>query len=149
MPGFPVIPGRPIARVLADDPVLADWIRRHRDEAKATRIARGALPRPLAPHVAAWLPAPDRLELCASTGTVAAALRLRLPAVRSAFEREGWDFREFRVRVQPAPVAPPTGKVVSRQWDRSQTAALSALADGLSEGPLKAAVTGWLRRTGR
>ena len=149
MPGNPTTPGRPLARVLADDPLLAGWDRRRRDEAKVTTAVRGELPRPLAPHVTAWLPAPARLELVATTGAVAAALRLRLPAVRSALERKGWDFRDIRVRVQPGlPAAVPT-KSVPRQWDSAQGAALGTLAETLPEGPLKAAVAGWLRRAGR
>jgi hypothetical protein len=99
--------------------------------------------------VAAWLPAPGKVELVTSTGAIAAALRLRLPAVRSALEREGWDSRDIRVRVQPAPASPDTAKTVPRQWDSAQTPALAALADSLPDGPLKAAIAGWLDRSGR
>jgi hypothetical protein len=72
-----------------------------------------------------------------------------LPAVRSALEREGWNFRDIRVRVQPGTAPVAQEKPLIRQWDRSQAPALSALADTLPDGPLKAAVTGWLRRSGR
>lgn len=148
MPAPPTT-GRPLARVLADDPLLAAWDRRRRDEAKATADVRAELPRPLAPHVAAWLPAPGQLELVVGTGAVAAALRLRLPAVRSALEREGWDFRDIRVRVQPGVPREITPKNVPRQWDSLQAPALSRLASSLPDGPLKAAVGRWLRRAGR
>lgn len=149
MPGNRPLPGRPLARVLADDPLLAAWNRRCRDEARVARTVRGALPRPLAAHVAARLPAPDRLELVTATGTVAAALRQRLPVVRTALGREGMEFREIRVRVQPVSVRHPDRKVVPRQWDSAQRAALQDLAGTLPEGSLKAAVAGWLRRSGR
>lgn len=143
------MPATPIARVLADDPLLAGWTRRLRDEAKVTGAVRGVLPRTLAPHVAAWLPAPGKVELVASTGTVASALRLRLPAVRAALEREGWDFRDIRLRVQPGADSLKPMNIVPRQWDSAQTPALAALADNLPDGPLKAAVAGWLARSGR
>ncbi|GMU71716.1 MAG: hypothetical protein AMXMBFR42_11790 [Burkholderiales bacterium] len=110
---------------------------------------RAVLPPPLAAQVAAWLPSPFRLELTAPTGTVAAALRLRLPAVRAVLEREGWDFRDIRVRVQPTVPAARRTNVVVRQWDRAQEPALRQLAASLTDGPLKAAVSGWLRRSGR
>ena len=149
MPGKPPTPGTPLARVLADDPLLAAWDRRRRQEARVTQAVQRALPRPLAAHVAAQLPAPDRLDLVVATGTLAAALRLRLPAVRSALEREGLEFRDFRVRVQPGVVPEPAKKSVPRQWDRRQKPALDELAATLPDGPLKAAVAGWLRRSGR
>lgn len=149
MPAGRASPGRPLARVLADDPILAAWNRRLRDEAKVTATVCSELPRALAPHVAAWLPEAGRIELVATTGAVAAALRLRLPAVRTALEREGWDFRDFRLRVQPGSTSRRTVNTVVRQWDRAQAPALAALADSLPEGPLKSAVAGWLKRSGR
>lgn len=149
MPEKPNTTGTPIARVLADDPILAGWQRRRRDEARLTEVLRGELPRPLAPHVAAWIPAPEQLELVATTGAVAAALRLRLPAVRSALEREGWNFRDIRVRVQPGAPRQAAVKPVIRQWDSAQAPALRALADQLPDGPLKSAVAGWLERARR
>lgn len=149
MPGKPLPPGRPLARVLADDPLLAAWNRRRRDETRVLRAVHAALPRPLATHVAALLPEPDRLDLVATTGTIAAALRHRLPAVRMALGREGMEFREVRVRVQPASVRQAERKVLPRQWDSAQKTALEGLAVSLPDGPLKAAVAGWLKRSGR
>jgi hypothetical protein len=149
MPGKPLPPGRPLARVLADDPLLAAWNRRRREETRVTRAVHAALPRPLAAHVAAWLPSPDQLDLVASTGTIAAALRQRLPAVRAALGSEGMEFREVRVRVQPASVRQVERKILPRQWDSTQKAALEGLAGTLPDGPLKAAVALWLKRSGR
>ena len=113
------------------------------------RALGGVLPRPLADSVSALLPAPDRLDLVAPTGTVAAALRQRLPTVRAALAREGMEFREVRVRVQPVPTREPPAKPVVRQRDSAQLPALERLAADLPPGPLRAAVKNWLRRSGR
>ena len=107
------------------------------------------LPRPLAAHVAALLPAPDRLDLVATTGTIAAALRQRLPAVTLALGREGLEFREVRVRVQPGVVPARPPKPLPRQWDSAQKPALAGLEQALPPGPLKAALARWLSRAGR
>ena len=105
MPGKAPASGRSLARILDDDPQVAAWNQRRLDEAAVAKAIATVLPRPLAAHVAALLPAPDRLDLVVRTGAVAAALRQRLPAVRAALGREGMDFREVRVRVQPGPTA--------------------------------------------
>ncbi len=149
MPAQAPASGRPLARVLADDPQVVAWIRRRREEAAVTKAIGAVLPRPLAAHVAALLPAPDHLDLVAPTGAVAAALRQRLPAVRAALAREGMDFREVRVRVQPVLAPEPERKSVPRQRDSAQLPALENLAADLPEGPLKHAVRRWLRRAGR
>jgi hypothetical protein len=149
MPKEALASGRPLARVLADDPQVAAWNRRRRDEAAAMKAIGAALPRPLAAHVAALLPAPDRLDLACTTGTVAAALRQRLPAVRLALGREGLEFRDIRVRVQPGVGAEPERKPVPRQWDSAQKPALAGLERALPPGPLKAALARWLARSGR
>jgi len=149
MPNPALASGRPLARILADDPQVVAWIRRRREEAAVAKALGGVLPRPLAAHVAALLPAPDRLDLVAPTGTVAAALRQRLPAVRAALAREGMEFREVRVRVQPVNAPELQRKIVTRQRDSAQIPALERLAADLPPGPLRAAVAGWLRRSGR
>ena len=141
--------GRPLARILDDDPQVAAWNRRRREEAAVTRALRSVLPRPLAAHVAALLPTPEALDLVVPTGTVAAALRQRLPAVREALGREGLDFREIRVRVQPVSSPEVAQKTIVRQIDSAQLPALERLAADLPAGALRAAVRGWLRRSGR
>lgn len=149
MPKEALASGRPLARVLADDPQVAAWDRRRRDEAAVAKAIGTVLPRPLAAHVAALLPAPDRLDLVASTGTIAAALRQRLPAVRTALGHEGWDFRDIRVRVQPGVAPEPARKPLPRQWDSAQKPALAGLERDLPPGPLKTALARWLARAGR
>jgi hypothetical protein len=149
MPGKALASGRSLARILDDDPLLVAWNRRRREEAAVMKAIAVVLPRPLAAHVAALLPAPDRLDLVAPTGTVAAALRQRLPAVQAALAREGMDFREVRVRVQPVLAPEPKRKIVPRQRDSAYIPALERLEASLGPGELRQAVRRVLRRAGR
>jgi hypothetical protein len=149
MPGKALASGRSLARILDDDPLLVAWNRRRREEAAVMKAIAVVLPRPLAAHVAALLPAPDRLDLVAPTGTVAAALRQRLPAVQAALAREGMDFREVRVRVQPVLAPEPERKSVPRQRDSAYIPALERLEANLPPGELRQAVRRVLRRAGR
>ena len=149
MPGKALASGRSLARILDDDPLLVAWNRRRREEAAVMKAIAVVLPRPLAAHVAALLPAPDRLDLVAPTGTVAAALRQRLPAVQAALAREGMDFREVRVRVQPVLAPEPERKVLPRQRDNAYLPALERLEANLPPGELREAVRRVLRRAGR
>ena len=149
MPGKALASGRSLGRILDDDPQLIGWNRRRREEAAVTKAIGAVLPRPLAAHVAALLPAPDRLDLSVPTGTVAAALRQRLPAVVAALAREGMDFREVRVRVQPVLAPEPERKTVPRQRDSSYYPALERLEADLEPGELRQAVRRVLRRAGR
>ena len=149
MPGKAPASGRSLARILDDDPLLVAWNRRRREEAAVMKAIAVVLPRPLAAHVAALLPAPDRLDLVAPTGTVAAALRQRLPAVQAALAREGMDFREVRVRVQPVLAPEPERKILPRQRDSAYLPALERLEANLPPGELRQAVRRVLRRAGR
>jgi len=149
MPGKALASGRSLARILDDDPLLVAWNRRRREEAAVMKAIAVVLPRPLAAHVAALLPAPDRLDLVAPTGTVAAALRQRLPAVQAALAREGMDFREVRVRVQPVLAPEPERKILPRQRDSAYLPALERLEANLPPGELRQAVRRVLRRAGR
>jgi len=149
MPVKALASGRSLARILDDDPLLVAWNRRRREEAAVMKAIAVVLPRPLAAHVAALLPAPDRLDLVAPTGTVAAALRQRLPAVQAALAREGMDFREVRVRVQPVLAPEPERKILPRQRDSAYLPALERLEANLPPGELRQAVRRVLRRAGR
>lgn len=140
----------PLARVLAADPALAEWLERQRREARLTASIRGQLPRTLAPLARVAASEGGRLELAADAGAVAAALRQRAPDLLAALRREGWDFTEIRVRVQvrARPLAP--GKTANNQRDASAARPLFALAERLPDGPLRAALARWSRRaTGR
>lgn len=137
---------RPLARVLESDPQLADWTARQRREATLTRLVRKHLPRPVAERVSVTALGPRLLELGAGGGAVAAAVRQRLPDLRAALAREGVDVAEIRVRVQVVTTRPGPGPVPRRTLDSRAAAPLFDLADRLSSGPLKDALSRWSRR---
>jgi hypothetical protein len=137
---------RPLARVLEADPQLADWTARQRREATLTRLVRKHLPRPVAERVSVTALGPRVLELGAGGGAVAAAVRQRLPDLRAALAREGVDVAEIRVRVQVVTTRPGPGPVPRRTLDSRAAAPLFDLADRLSSGPLKDALSRWSRR---
>ena len=138
---------RPLARVLESDPQIADWTARQRREATLTRLVRKHLPRPVAERVSVTALGPRVLELGAGGGAIAAAVRQRLPDLRAALAREGVDVAEIRVRVQVVIARPGPGPVPPRRTLDSRAAApLFDLADRLSSGPLKDALSRWSRR---
>jgi len=137
---------RTLARVLETDAQFADWTARHRREAALTRSLRAHLPRAIGERVRVTDTRNGVLEIAAGAGAIAATLRQRLPDLRAALLREGWDFVEMRVRVQVAGMSQPVRKVAERQWDSRSAAPLFKLADDLAEGPLKTALMRWSRR---
>jgi len=142
-------PARRLDRILAGDPLLADYQARWRRETALTACVRASLPRPLAALVQAGTPAADHLDLVCPSGTVASAVRMRLAVLTAALAREGWEFREVRVRVQPGGHGAPSPKPVSLQWDKSSSAALAPLEAALAPGPLRDAVARLRRRLAR
>jgi hypothetical protein len=137
---------RPLARVLASDARFAEWTARHRDEVALTRLVRKHLPRPIGERVHVADSRNGTLELAASAGAIAAALRQRAPDLRAALARDGCDFTEVRVRVQVAGTTRTEQKAPKRQWDSSAASALFDLADRLPGGPLQEALRRWSRR---
>jgi len=146
--GFPqlAVRHRSIARVLDSESAFASWTERARREAALTRLVRKHLPRPLAERVRVAGTEAGVLELAASGGAIAAALRQRVPGLQAALARGGCDFAEVRVRVQVVAHASPEPKPKSRQWDSASAAPLFDLADRLPSGPLKSALSRWSRR---
>ena len=138
---------RTLAGVLQSEPDLAGWAARHRREAELTLLVRKHLPRPIAERVRVTGTREGALELAAGSGAVAAALRQRAPDLRLSLAHDGCDFTEIRVRVQVAPNAEAREKPVKHQWDSRDSAPLFALADRLADGPLKAAIARWSRRS--
>ena len=130
----------PLARVLADDPQLAEWDARRRHESRLTQVLERLLPRPFAGRI--WVSAAtgDLLELATPTGAVAAVVRQRAPDLVAALAREGWEFTGIRVRVQPRGEPAALEKPVPRQWDSNASAAISRLEAILADGPLKASL---------
>jgi hypothetical protein len=137
---------QPLAYVLATDATLAAWHARALAEAELTSTVRRHLPRALADRVHVAEAAPTMLTLAASTGTVAAVVRQRLPDILEGLNREGCNFTEIRVRVQVRVDTPPPEKPLKIQRNKTDPAPLRRLADSLPEGPLKAAVQRLARR---
>ena len=132
--------------MLDSDARFAEWTARHREEAALTRLVRRHLPRPIGERIHVTDARAGTLELAASAGAIAAALRQRAPDLRTALARDGWNFTEVRVRVQVAGFAYAEPKAPKRQWDSSAASALFDLADRLPGGPLQEALRRWSRR---
>ena len=132
---------RPLFRIVADDPSLADWQRRRfRDEA-LLQLLRRALPRALAAQLAVADAQGRELVIAGPSGAVAAVLRQRVPDLLGRLVREGWEFTGIRVVVQPRPTAGPEKKPVTLHMDSAAIPALSTLRDGLPPGALRDAVS--------
>ena len=140
------MPHRTLARVFDADPRVAEWRKRHEHEAALTRLLRRHLPRPLAERVRVADARDDVLEIAAGAGAIAAALRQRAPELRERLARDGFPFAQIRIRVQVTGAASSGPSVPKRPWNSGDAAPLFALADRLSEGPLKAALARWSRR---
>jgi hypothetical protein len=141
----PVSP-QPLARILAADATIAAWHLRARAEADLTAAVRRHLPRALAERVHVAEAANATLTLAASTGTVAAVVRQRLPTILGELAREGRNFTEIRVRVQVRGDAAAGAKPLKIQRKSVDPAPLHRLAESLPDGPLKAAVQKLARR---
>jgi hypothetical protein len=131
---------KPLSRIVADDPTLADWQRRRiRDEA-VLQILRRALPRALAAQIAIADALALELVIAGPSGAVAAVVRQRAPDLLARLTREGWEFTGIRVVVQPRVTAGAEKKPVTLQLDSAAIPALSALRDGLPPGELRDAL---------
>ena len=137
---------RTLAHVFETDGQFTEWTARHRREVALTLSLRKHLPRPIAERVRVSDARNDVLEISAGAGAIAAALRQRIPELRSALARDGWVFAEVRVRVQVAGIVEPSRKAEARQWDTNAAAPLFELSERISDGPLKAALRRWSRR---
>ena len=111
-----------------------------------TRLLQKHLPRAIAERVRVADSQGGVLELAASAGAIAAALRQRAPDLRAALARDGCDFTEIRVRVQVAGRWRTAEKRPPRQWDSTSATPIFELAERLADGPLKAALLRWSRR---
>ena len=134
-----------MARVIAGDPQLADWRRRHaRDQAILGVVCR-ALPRNLVADIAITDAEPGELRLSAPSGAFAAVLRQRGAALLAALAQEGWEFTAIKVVVQPRHSPEVRRKSVTIQWAAEASPALAGLRDNLPQGPLRAALAKLLR----
>ncbi len=131
---------KPLSRIVADDPRLADWGRRRvRDEA-ILQILRRVLPRALAAEITVADAQSPELIIAGPSGSVAAVVRQRGPDLLARLGREGWEFTGIRVVVQPRVTAGPKAKTVTLQMDSTAIPALAALRDSLAPSPLKDAL---------
>ena len=131
---------KPLSRIVADDPALADWQRRRvRDEALLL-VLRRALPRALAAQIAIADAQAKELTIAGPSGAVAAVVRQRTPDLLARLTREGWEFTGIRVVVQPRAPAGPDKKLVTLHMDSAAVPALSALRDALPPGALRDAL---------
>ena len=137
---------RTLAHVLETDAQFAEWTARYRREAALTRAVRKHLPRPIAERVRVTDARNGVLEIAAGAGAIAAAIRQRVPDLRSALTREGYDFLEVRVRVQVAGMVGPNPKALFPERDMNAATPLFELGDRIADGPLKAALRRWSRR---
>ncbi|MEO8344972.1 MAG: DciA family protein [Betaproteobacteria bacterium] len=141
-PPFP----QPLSRLLATDAMVAGWHARAMAEAELTSAVRRLLPRALAERVRVAEAADATLTLAATSGTIAAVVRQRLPDILGSLQREGCNFTEIRVRVQVRLEPAESAKRLKIQRERVDAAPLRRLAENLAEGPLKTAVLKLARR---
>ena len=138
---------QPLQRILAADPALAAWDARRRREVALTAIVRRHLPRPLAERIRVADERGPELNLIADAGAIAAVARQRAPDLLADLKREGCEFTSIRVRVQVAAGPERSEKTLVKQVDRLALRPLATLARDLPSGPLKTALTRFLRRS--
>ncbi|MEO6929126.1 MAG: hypothetical protein ABI190_08170 [Casimicrobiaceae bacterium] len=134
-----------MARVIAGDPQLADWKRRHARAEAILAVVRRSLPRNLATDIAIADADAAELRLSAPSGAFAAVLRQRGALLLSALVREGWEFTAIKVVVQPRNSAATWRKSSRIQWDSRANQPLVGLRDQLPPGPLKQALAKLVR----
>lgn len=140
-------PCRPLARVLESDAQLAQWSARQREEAALTMHVRRTLPHTLGQRVHVTGLRNGVLEIAASGGAIAAALRQRAASLPMVLRAEGFDVSEVRVRVQVVSTAPDRErKAADRVLDVRAATPLFDLAERLPQGALRDALARWSRR---
>jgi hypothetical protein len=132
---------RRLQQILKGEPTLDDLLQRHRREAALQDRVHRALPPALAKHVAVIDARSAELELGAASGAAAALLRQRVPELRTALAREGWEFTAIRVRVQARLARESVPKSPKKQLDNASAATLLTLAAELGESPLARALS--------
>ncbi|MDQ6619836.1 MAG: DciA family protein [Pseudomonadota bacterium] len=139
---------RPLKHVIAEDATLAAWQSRYAREQALLLAVRRYLPRQLAERIRACELDTGEVELIAPAGAVAAAVRQRTPELAVALQREGWVCCGVRVRVQVSSAAPVQPREARQTLEHGALAPIARLRGELAAGPLKAALTRLLRRTG-
>lgn len=137
-----------LQRIISADVTLAAWQARHRQENELLGVIRRHLPRPLADRVRVADAQTSELQLAVDAGAIAAVLRQRTPELLGQLLREGWKFTAIRIRVQVRELPRTEKKVPLYHIDKSALRPLAGLARELPTGPLKVALTRFLRRAG-
>jgi hypothetical protein len=137
---------RPLGNVLESDARLAQWTARQRQEAALTKLVRRHLPRALAERVRVAGMHDGVVELSASGGAIAAALRQRATALPEMLRRDGLSVTSVRVRVAVTRGAAAPERPPARNLDAAAAASLFDLARQLPDGPLRDALARWSRR---
>jgi hypothetical protein len=137
-----------LQRIISADVTLAAWQARHQQENKLIGVIRRHLPRPLADRVRVADAQTSELQLSVEAGAIAAVLRQRTPELLGQLLREGWKFNAIRIRVQVRETPRPEKKFPLYHIDKSSLRPLAGLARELPDGPLKVALTRFLRRAG-
>ena len=106
------------------------------------------LPRALAQRIHVADDQGTELTLAAEAGAVAGIARQRAPDLLVDLRREGFEFTSIRIRVQVGVPARTYQKPLAKQVDRSGLRSLAAFAQGLPAGPLKSALSRFLRSSG-
>lgn len=135
----------PLRRIVDADAQLKAWNERRLREQTLLLAVRRALPRPVAERVRVTDEQGERLVLATSSGAIASVLRQHGPAILAAVRRDGWQFSGIEVRVQPQSMPMSLAKPVPHQWDSLNRRPVAALEAALPPGPLKAALTRFLR----
>jgi hypothetical protein len=136
----------PLSSVFENDATIAEWTTRRRHEQRLTMLVRRCLPRSIGERVRVRDARGGVLELLATAGAIATAVRQRLPELRATLAREGLAFRELRVRVDVMALPPAPETQRPQPWDARSAAPLFDLGDRLAPGPLKDALRRWSRR---
>lgn len=135
----------PLGRILEADATLAAWNGRRKRETALLAVLRQQLPRTVAEQVAIAGVEGETLTLAVPSGALASVLRQKTPDLAAGLKREGWEFSRIRIRTQPRSMPVSYHKKLARQWDSQSRRPMDVLCSGLPEGPLKAALTRFLR----
>ena len=131
---------RRLQQILTGETAVAELLKRRQHELAFEARVKQALPPSLAALVTVADGRPPELALMAASGAAAALLRQRAPDLLRALMQEGMEFTGIRVRVQARPPARPPPKPAIKQIDKTSAAALEAMAAGLGDSPLAAAM---------
>lgn len=131
---------RPVFQILASATTLTGWIDRQRVEQRLEARVRDLLPKALGTHVAVGDGRPPMLVLVAASGAAATMLLHRAPELLEGLRSDGFQFTGIKVRVQVRSAPGRSNKVMQDHRDKPNASALLAVAAGISDPALRAAL---------